>query len=275
MAGVAVTGDNLLILAENNTRNATVCVGGASDDAVQIDAFGVAREAAADTLGTFTAWVNMPDITGTYAIVSCADASAVETFTLGIENGTLYAYMDIAANIAWDINSTAVAITAHKWHHVAFVQNGTRIIMYADGEAVAMTDTDITEATYWFAQLPNCDSGSIGATDSAGGAAGLTNEFKGGISDVKYWNVALTASQVRQDYLGIPNTTDLISHWDMKDDWVDNTSAHSGTAVGDVFLSNGYGELASRIKKAGVVVADDVTLSQQNMEIVGALIIKA
>ena len=94
------TGDANLIIAKNNNRYAEVFVGGASDDAVQIDAFAVARELAADTLGTFSAWVNMPDIVGTYAIVSCADASAVELFTLGIENGKMYAYMDIAANIA-------------------------------------------------------------------------------------------------------------------------------------------------------------------------------
>ena len=269
------TGDANLILAKNNNRYAEVFVGGNSDDAVQIDAFAVAREAAADATGTFTAWVNMPDIAGTYTIISCADASAVETMTFGIENGKLYAYMDIAANIAFDINSTAVVITPHTWHHVGFVQNGTRIIMYVDGVAVAMTDTNITEVTYWFAQLPNCDSGSIGATDSAAGGAGLTNEFKGGIADVKYWNVALTANQMAQEYYAGNQTTDLISHWDMIEDLVDNVGGHNGTAVGDVFNSNGYGELASRVKLAGVVVADDTSLAEVNQTDMAALIIKA
>ncbi len=269
------TGDINLILAKNNNRYAEVFVGGASDDAVQIDAFAIAREAAADAEGTFSAWVNMPDIAGTYAIISCADASAVETMTFGIENGKLYAYMDIAANIAFDINSTDVVITPHKWHHVAFVQNATRIIMYVDGEAVAMTDTNITEVTYWFANLPQCDSGSIGATDSAGGGALLTNEFKGGIADVKYWNVALTANRVAQEYQSGNQSDDLISHWDFVEDLVDNVSGHDGSAVGDVFNSNGYGELASRIKLAGAVVADDVSLAKINQTDMSALIIKA
>jgi len=138
-----------------------------------------------------------------------------------------------------------------------------------------MTDTNITEVTYWFAQLPNCDSGSIGATDSAGGAAALTNEFKGGIADVKYWNVALTANRIAQEYQSGNQTTDLISHWDFVEDLVDNVSAHDGTAVGAVFNSNAYGELASRIKLLGGVVADDISLAEVNQTDMSALIIKA
>lgn len=269
------TGDCNLILAHNNNRYAEVFVGGDSDDSIQIDAFAVAREAEADAVGTFSGWVNMPDIAGTYTMISCADAGAVETMTFGIENGKMYAFMDIAANIAFDINSTDVVITPHQWHHIAFVQNGTRIIMYADGEAVAMTDTNITEVTYWFANLPNCDSGSIGATDSAGGGAGFTNEFKGGIADVKYWNVALTANQVAQEYQSGNQTTDLISHWDFVEDLVDSVSGHDGSEVGDVFNSNAYGELASRVKLAGIIVADDVSLAEVNQTDLAALVIKA
>ena len=49
------TGDANLILAHNNNRYAEVFVGGDSDDAIQIDAFAVARVSAGDTAGTISA----------------------------------------------------------------------------------------------------------------------------------------------------------------------------------------------------------------------------
>ena len=56
---------------------------------------------------------------------------------------------------------------------------------------------------------------------------------------------------------------------------VDNISGEDGSAVGDVFNSNAYGELASRIKLAGVVVADRISLAEVNQTDMAALIIKA
>ena len=69
-------------------RKATAFIGGAVDDGIQVDAFAVAR-ANADTTGTFTAWINVPDITGSYAIIGCGDASADEFITLSIVAGKL------------------------------------------------------------------------------------------------------------------------------------------------------------------------------------------
>jgi len=269
------TGDCNLVLGVNNYRKATVFVGGNSDDAIQIDAFAAARVAANDATGTITGWVNMPDISGTYTLMGLGDANAVEYLDFGVENGKLIARAFDGGAMQFDINSTDVVITPHKWHHIALVQNGTRPTLYVDGAAVAMTDTTTTDLTQWLDDMDAVDSGSIGATDSEAGGAALTNEFKGGISDVKYYNDALSATEIAQDYANIFDTTNLISWWDMDNDYVDSVSSHNGTAVGDVFLSNGYGELASRVKQAGAVVADDVSLANQGNVIIGALIIKA
>ena len=58
-------------------RKAVAFLGGDVDDGVQIDAFAVTRTAASDTQGTITAWINVPDITGTYTIIGLGDANAV------------------------------------------------------------------------------------------------------------------------------------------------------------------------------------------------------
>ena len=266
-------GDIYHISGDLQGRRATAFLGGNVDDGIQIDAFAAARVAANDTAGTFTAWINVPDITGTYTIIGCGDASAVEYMHFSIEAGKLWAAgAKVGPNVAWDINSTNVVITPHKWHHVAFKHSGAggRVYMYIDGEIVAMTDTDVTEAAYWFDDFSLIDGAHIGAADSIAGGALLTQEFKGAISDVKYWAVALTDAQVKDDYEGkIPEditgtAADLISWWDMDGDYIDSVAGHNGTAVGDIILDNNFSEFTSRLKytcTAPPVVADDLSFS--------------
>lgn len=274
------TGDNNLILAPiTDVRKASVFVGGNSDDGVAINAFSASRNTANDTAGTVSAWINMPDIAGTYTIWSVHDAGIAEYIHFSVENGKLFAVCTKATTIQWDINSTDVVITAHKWHHVAIVQDGVTPKFYVDGVEVAVTTTTTTDLTEWFELLIGLDEGWIGTVELT--AATLTQEFKGGISDVKYWAVALTSAQITMDHDGrVPDSItgtsgDLTNWWDMDDDLVDSVAGEDGTIVGDVFLSNGYGALASRLKLAGLVVADDITMVAHGNVAVGALMVKA
>ena len=59
------------------------------DQAIVIDAWAVARVAAGDTVGTISAWVNIPDITGDYGIISAGDTAAIEFLTLRVTAGKL------------------------------------------------------------------------------------------------------------------------------------------------------------------------------------------
>ncbi len=251
-------------------RKAVAFLGGNVDDGVQIDAFMAARVAANDTVGTFTAWVNVPDKTGTYCILGGGDANAVDYFYLAVVAGEIQAKCARAGpNVAWDLITVGASLSPHEWHHIALVQNATKPKIYVDGVEYSvskgtLTETDVTEPTYWFDTLANIDGGHIGAADSIAGDAALTLEFKGGISDVKYWNVALTDSQILDDTLEVNNTTSLISHWDFKDDYIDSVSAHNGTAVGDIILTSNYSEFTSRFRyepAAAAVVADKVVFT--------------
>lgn len=273
------TGDNQFILGRNDFRNATVFVGGNSDDGIAINTFAATRNTANDTNGTISAWINMPDITGTYTIWSVHDAGIAEYIHFSVENGKLFAACKKATTMQWDINSTNVVITAHTWHHVAIVQDGTSPKFYVDGIEVAITITTTTDLTEWFELLTGLDEGWLGTVELT--AATLSQEFKGAISDVKYWAVALNAAQIKKDYIKLPptaitgTTADLKNWWDMKDDFVDSIASEDGTAVGAVFLTNGYSEIASRVKLAGVVVADRVHVVQVGLETVGVFIVKA
>jgi hypothetical protein len=255
-------------------RRAVAFLGGDVDDGVQIDEFVTDRVAANDTAGTITAWFNVPNKTGTYAIIGFGDASAVEYIYLAFVAGEIQAKCARAGpNVAWDLITIGAAITPHVWHHVALVQNAVKPKIYIDGVEYVkgngtLTETDITESSYWFDTCALLDGGHIGAADSIAGDATLTLEFKGAISNVKYWSVALTAAQVLDDFREVSNTTSLISHWDFNDDYLDGVTAsnNDGTAVGDITLINNYSEFTSRLRymTGTPLVADSIICFADN-----------
>lgn len=266
-------GDIYQITGGLKGRRAVALLGGAVDDGVQIDAFMAARVAANDTSGTFTMWANVADIAGDYAIIGGGDASAVQYFYVSITAGEVHVKAAmVGPDVAWDLVTIGSGIEAHEWNHITLVQDAVKPKVYINGVEFSaakgtLTETDVTEPTYWFDTFALIDGGHIGCADSIAGGAALTLEFAGAISDVKYWSSALTAAQVLTDYQETPNTTNLISHWDMNGDYIDSVSAHDGTAVGDIILTGTYSEFTSRLRNepaAAPVVADDISISTLN-----------
>ena len=263
-------GDMYHVAGNLSPARAAVKLIATADQAVLIDAFAVTRVAANDTEGTFTAWINVPDVTGTYAIISIGDTAAIEFLTLSIKAGKLVGELNFATADKWEHTSTNIVITPHRWHHVALVQddNLSAPRLYVDGKRVAQTVTLATANDAWIVDMDLTDDGSIGAGEEAGAAAQI-KEFKGAISDVKYWDVALTAEQVDSDYDGkapddITGTSgDLTNWWDMKDDYVDSVAGENGTAGASLKLVNAYSEFSSRMAfmTGTPVVADDISIS--------------
>lgn len=276
------TADSVIFSAYHRPRK-SVAISVVGDDYVQIDAWAAARVVTADTVGTFSAWVNVPDVSGTYSVICGGDASVVEYIHFSIEAGKLFAACNVATTMQWDINSTNVVITPHKWHHIALVQNATRPTMYVDGAAVAMTDTVTTDLPAWFSQTTQIDQGLIGAAELNGNAT-VTQDLIGAISDVKHWNSALSAAEVKLDMEGTAPATlgmtadasNLISWWDMDKDYVDSVSAHDGTASGAVYLDPEYSEVTSKLRHEWTaVVADEIYQSVDNNGFMYVTITKA
>ncbi len=236
-----------------------------ADQAVLIDAFAVTRVAANDTVGTFSAWVNIPDITGDYAIISIGDTAAIEFLTLRVTAGKLVVECNVATADKYEHTSTDVVITPHRWYHVAVTHadDSEPDKLYVDGVRVAQTVTLGTDNSVWINDMDLTDDGSIGAGEEAGAAAQI-REFKGAISDVKYWNVTLTDKQVLQDFDGVPPDTitgtagQLKNHWDFDDDYIDNVAGEDGTAGASILLVNQYSEFTSRLSfMTGTPVDED------------------
>jgi hypothetical protein len=244
-----------------NGRFATAFLGGNVDDYIQVDAHAVARVAANDTVGTYTAWINIPDITGTYTIVGAGDKNVVEFLELNIEAGLLTARVTDATTAQFVTQADAIGLKPHRWYHVAIVQraDGHGVDLYIDGSIIAVTNDTATDVDSWYNELDGIDSFRIGAANKAGDDS-VTQEFKGGISDVKYWNVALSHTEVDQDFQNeAVQAASLQLHLDMEEDLIDSgAGADNGTAVGDIILTNNYSEFTSRLRNSTgtPVVAD-------------------
>lgn len=251
-------------------RRAIACLGGDVDDYIQVDTLAAARTAANDTVGTIIAWINVPDITGTYTILGFGDKNVVEFLEFNVEAGLLTTRCTDATVAQFVTQEDAVGIKQHQWHHVAFVQNadGKGVQIYLDGVLRAATNDTATDVNEWFNNLDGIDSGRIGAANKAGNDS-VTQEFCGGISDVKYYNTALTADQILTDCKNnVHLTTGCISWYDFDNDFIDSVSGYNGTNTGaGIVLSNNYCEFTSRLRNTtgAPVVADSLVCFADNM----------
>ena len=251
-------GDVKIITAIHDPKKAIVCDGTA--DYVQIDAWGAAREAGgtADTVGTFTAWVNIVSQADSYSIISAGDTNAIEYINFQIVNGYLNISLADGGVKKFDIESDDQVITTDKWHHVAVVQDGVQPVLYVDGKAVAATNDTATDITLWFADLNGIDNANIGVLDAN---TSVTLDMDGAIGQVKHFNYALTADDILRDFENKPArqvvTDNLISSWDFNGDLVDSVSAHNGTIVNNAYLDEAYSTLTKKAHLAWVAAGDN------------------
>lgn len=246
-------------------------LGGNVDDGIQVDAAAAAMVAGNHTIGTFCAWICVPDNTGTYTIFGAGDANAVEYMHISVEAGTIWVMMvDSGPSTRIDVNTGTGTIKPHVLHHVAVVQDSNSLKIYIDGELMDLTWTTDTERSQWFDDLDNIDGAHIGAADSVAGGAALTQEFKGYISDVRIYSgttsaSALTADQIRQVIAGgEPGSPH--NKWSLDQTLTDaGSGADDGTGVGDIIYSD-FNEFASRVTFLETVplAADNVTIMADN-----------
>jgi len=93
-----------------------------SDDYIQVNGAAVARVAANDTGGSWTPWINMANITGTFAVVCAGDDNAVEFIEMNVEAGLLTGRCTVATTVNFVTQADAIHFEPHRWYHVAMVQ---------------------------------------------------------------------------------------------------------------------------------------------------------
>ena len=237
-------------------RYAIRCIGGNTDDYVQVDAAAVAATAGNYTKGAITAVIMVPNTTySAGTILGFGDKNVVEFIEFNIEAGLLTCRCTDNTTAQFVSQEDAIGITPYKWHHVAVVQaaDGAGPKFFIDGVKTASTNDTTTDVDEWFNNCDGIDSGRIGAANKAGDDS-VTQEFQGFISDVRHYSTSKTDAEIKAIYeydmngIGSNDTTNLVNHWDMKDDYVDaGSGADNGTAVSGVTLVNSANEFTARL----------------------------
>lgn len=256
------TGESQLYSAEHDPRPSVV--GDGTGDYVQVDAWGVAREAAgsADTVGTLTAWVLIKSQSDSYSILSAGDTSAIEYINFQIVNGLLNITLADGGAVAFDIEADGDLVPINEWTHIAVVQDGVQPRLYKNGVRVTATNDVSTNLTKWFTDLNGIDNANIGILDQN---TSTTLDIDGAIGEVKHYNAALTEAEVLIDFQGKRQSAAtaalLISHWKWDGDLLDSVAGHNGTAVGNLYQDIQRSNLTAYIESKAWVLGDEVVMA--------------
>ena len=160
--------------------------------------------------GSFSAWIKLSKVTQDGAIISNRSVGTIGSYMVFFDdagdsgNDRLSFFIGKDAITTDRIESTFPAV-AGKWYHVVGTTDGSSNFLgiYIDGVLNNSKTTSINIAN---------------ATSSASKMIGSTNEasprnFPGLIDEVRIYNRALSAREVRMLYRGFPSRLGLVGYW--------------------------------------------------------------
>ncbi|MFA4881115.1 MAG: LamG domain-containing protein [Candidatus Doudnabacteria bacterium] len=167
-----------------------------------------------------SAWIYADSITGSHDIVGKWDG-ANESYLLSLEGDELRMWADSVLNYK---TTDAANLAISTWYFVTGVYDASegKVRLYVNGTEQAGTITGTIPTSIG----DTGDRLQIGAEDSTGGAA---NYFDGYIDDVKIYNKARSAEQIRRDYESGPSP---VAHWKMDENSGQYAYDTSGTNNG-------------------------------------------
>lgn len=140
-------------------------------------------------------------------------------------------------------DATRTDLIDGKWHQVVVQSNGTNVSMYIDGVSKTVTVATGADGQWWQQTSPGVRFLNIGADGTPG------NYLNGSLDDVRIYNRALSAAEVKQLYQSgqslHPNTTvnppnlqsGLVGHWtfdgkDLVSNATDSAGSNNGLLTG-------------------------------------------
>lgn len=157
---------------------------------------------------TIEAWVNADDVQGQHGIAGTWNdlgGNASRTYLFWIQAGS--AELLISRNGAeFPRASVDISNQLGRWIHLAGTFDGTEIKIYLDGELAATTPLEGNINT-------NNQPFYIGRTESG---SNQSDPFLGRITNVRLWNVARSANEIRDNrFRYLQSTPGLVSSWKM------------------------------------------------------------
>ncbi len=211
----------------SNAQNAALDFDGTDDYVRVLDHSGI------DFTSTMTleAWINLPNVTGTRAIISkyfSGGSSGTNTsYQLTVSGGALSLSMNESDESFASASQSTGSITTNTWYHVAGVANGSgSLLLYVNGLLVGSGTYDNTI----YSGSRNLLIGRTRQDDSFGATDGV-------IDEVRLWSVARTqeeiATNMNHDLTG--SETGLEGYYQFND----GTAGADNT--GDVFTPDATG----------------------------------
>ena len=245
-----------IVVVNENTFGKKANYYDGTDDYMLADAHAVARVAANDTVGTYTAWIYIDAIGVLQTILSAGDNNAttqVMTIDVGT-SGELKIGLVVGGTVQFIVAQNTASLTARTWTHVAVVQDGVLPAFYINGIVSPSTATTALDTTAWYDELTAVDKFAIGVKETN---ATHIQDFKGAIGQVKYFNIAMTAAEILNEFKGDTDSnttraaaieTARVFDISMEDDGTTDSGsgADNGTLTGDAH----YGGYVSNYTQA-------------------------
>ena len=210
---------------------------------------------------SFSAWIYVDANTNWGTIIKNWGNSINGAFHFGLHNNTQQLSIFISQS-----NGAAVSvvspntITLGKWIHVAFVADGSNLILYENGIAVgssAYNGTLKTSFTPTFLGAKPNDTGSSVAGSNTG-------YFNGQIEEVRLWNDARTPTEIRQNKYNklIGNEANLVAYYPF--DNMTTANSTSGEVIDESTNSHDgtcHNMTNSAIMTSTATIYDDITVN--------------
>ena len=191
------------------------------------DRIDIAHDASLN-LNSFTAeaWFRTTQTPGSYKrILIKRSSSGGQNYSLAVHNGKPHVRMDASGGKQAEGSDN---VNDGLWHHMAGVHNTStnELILYVDGKEVAKTTG-----------VPSPSAGSFPL--SIGGASGFSQNFEGDIDEIRVWNVAKSAQDIKDNYRIRANSSDpsLVAYY--------NFDSEDGLALMDVSSNPNHGTLVN------------------------------
>ncbi len=166
---------------------------------------------AADTEGTVSFWTKIArdnDLRNAVLTISSETGATASYFSVEYDMSSgkdyLRASLVTDGTTQWDGNTPVDSLDQYvgEWLNVTMIHNGTKMKIYFNGVLQTRTFTVSTDKTKWMKSVitdstNKADSVSLGLNRII---AVLVNPFEGNIDDVRIYNRALSADEVKQLY---------------------------------------------------------------------------
>ena len=152
-----------------------------------------------DSSGAVSAWIYAISTDYPY-IFSSLDEGTDWAYGIGfaIHASTNRPYIYQTNNDGLDVVWSTDGIILSQWNHIVYVSTGSAYKIYINGIEKIMGVLQGTNSGDWFSDTNNRDNISVGGAVTS---AGLSHVFNGSISDVRIYNRALSAVEVKQLYM--------------------------------------------------------------------------